>query len=155
MEVSYQLKVLHCLHRVLNLYSLGLSQDLTNAFIHRAMRTSVNEFLGIINLMSSATIFTSAHIVILLLSLHVFILFCFFLPELILQLFSSLNTKNKQLLRWFSMLKKVDLFIYVYLFIFIFIYFLFFCCWTSLLIVFSGKIKRTLIVVMKQKIFDQ
>ena len=31
------------------------------------------EFLGIINLMPSATIFTSAHIAIFLLSLHVFI----------------------------------------------------------------------------------
>ena len=35
----------------------------------------MNEFLGIINLMSSATIFTSAYIAILLLSLHVFFFF--------------------------------------------------------------------------------
>ena len=47
---------------------------------HLSQRTSVHEFLGIITLISSATIFTSAHIAILLLSLH------FFLPELILQL---------------------------------------------------------------------
>ena len=31
------LKVLHCLHRVLNSYSLGMSLDLTNAFIHCAI----------------------------------------------------------------------------------------------------------------------
>ena len=47
-----------------------------------SLRTAVFEFLGILKLMSSATIFTSVHIVILLL-LHVFIRF---LPELILQL---------------------------------------------------------------------
>ena len=29
------LKVLHCLHRVLNSHSLGMSPGLTNAFIHR------------------------------------------------------------------------------------------------------------------------
>ena len=36
------------------------------------LRTSVYKFLGIVNLMSSATIFTSARIAILLLYLHVF-----------------------------------------------------------------------------------
>ena len=45
------------------------------------LRTYVYEFLGIINLSFFSTIFTSAHIAILLLSLH------FFLPELILQLY--------------------------------------------------------------------
>ena len=39
---------------------------------HLSLRTFVYEFLGILNLMSSATIFTSAHIAILLLSLHFF-----------------------------------------------------------------------------------
>ena len=37
-----------------------------------SLRTSVYVFLGIINLMYSATIFTSAYIAILLLSLHFF-----------------------------------------------------------------------------------
>ena len=42
MDVSYlllisPLKVLHCLHRVLNSHSLGMSLDLTNAFIHCTM----------------------------------------------------------------------------------------------------------------------
>ena len=45
-----------------------------------SLRTSVYEFLGIINLMASATIFTSVHIETLLLSLH------FLKPEFILQL---------------------------------------------------------------------
>ena len=40
-----------------------------------SLRTSVYEFLVVINIMSSATIFTSAHIAILLLSLHVFFFF--------------------------------------------------------------------------------
>ena len=39
---------------------------------HESLRTSVYKFLGIINLMSSITIFTSAHIAISLLSLHFF-----------------------------------------------------------------------------------
>ena len=81
------LKVLHCLHRVLNSHSFfwggRMSLDLTNAFIH--LRTSVCEFLGIFNQMSSATIFTSAYIAILQLSLHFFLTFVF-LPELILKL---------------------------------------------------------------------
>ena len=74
----FPLKVLHCLHRVLNSHSMDMTLDQTNAFIHYAVR-SIYEFLGIINLISSATFVTSAHIAILLLSLH-------FLPELILQL---------------------------------------------------------------------
>ena len=47
---------------------------------HVSLRKSVYEFLGIINLISSTTIFTSAHIAILLLSLH------FFLPFFLSQL---------------------------------------------------------------------
>ena len=82
MDVTYHLLIspLKVLHRVLNSHSLGISLDLTNAFIH--LRIIVYEFLGIINLMSLTTIFTNAHIAILLLSLNVF----FFLLELILQL---------------------------------------------------------------------
>ena len=70
------LKVLHSLHQILNSHSLGMSLDLTKAFIHCAMSPwkHVWEFLAIIKLMSSATIFTSTHIAILLLSLHVFFL---------------------------------------------------------------------------------
>ena len=63
------LKVLHCLHQVLNWMSL----DLINAFIHCAISPWGHlymNFLVYINLMSSAAIFTSAHIAILLLSLH-------------------------------------------------------------------------------------
>ena len=42
MDISYlllisPLKVLHCHHRVLNSHSLGMSLDLTNAFIHCTM----------------------------------------------------------------------------------------------------------------------
>ena len=52
-------------------YVTGSNQRL-HPLYHVSLRTSVYEFLGIINLMSSATIFTSAHIVILLLSLPFF-----------------------------------------------------------------------------------
>ena len=51
-----------------------------NQRLYPLYHVSAYEFLGIINLMSSATIFISAHIAILLLSLH------FFLSEFILQL---------------------------------------------------------------------
>ena len=57
---------------------LGISLDLTNAFIHCghvSLGTSVYEFLGIISLISSATIFTCAQIAILLLSLQYFFFF--------------------------------------------------------------------------------
>ena len=80
--LSSPLKVLYCLHRVLNSHAFCMSLDVTNAFIHCSMCPWGNlrfEILGIINLMSSATIFTSSHIAILLLSLH-------FLAEPILQL---------------------------------------------------------------------
>ena len=78
MDVSYlllisPLKVLHCLHWVLISHTFrnvtGSKQHLYQLW-HVFLRTSVYEFLGIINLMSSATIFTSAHIANLLLSLH-------------------------------------------------------------------------------------
>ena len=64
-------------------YATGSNQCLYPLY-HVYLRTSACEFLGIIDLMSLATIFTSTHIAILLLSLHV--VFLFFLPELILQL---------------------------------------------------------------------
>ena len=69
------LKVLHCLHQLLNSYSIGYVTGANQhlyPLCHVSLRTAVFEFLGIINLMSSATIFTSAHIAILLLSLQVF-----------------------------------------------------------------------------------
>ena len=75
LQLISPLKVIHCLRRVLNSHPLGKSLDLTNAFIncfYVSFRTSIYEFLGIISLMSSATIFTCAHIAILLLSLDFF-----------------------------------------------------------------------------------
>ena len=90
MDASYQLSPVHVLSEsslqpspgielTLYGYVTGSNQRLYPQY-HVSLRTSVFEFLEIINLLSSATIFTSAHIAILLLSLHVS------LPELILQL---------------------------------------------------------------------
>ena len=62
----------YCLHfcrHVLNSHSFGY---VTGANQRLYPLCHVYEFLGTINLKSSATIFTSAHIVILLLSLHDF-----------------------------------------------------------------------------------
>ena len=75
MEVSYQL--------IYPLPSPGIELTLfgylagSNLHLYPLYHVSLNvyEFLGIISLMSSATIFTSAHIAILLLSLHFFFLF--------------------------------------------------------------------------------
>ena len=89
MDFSYLklMKVIHYLHQVLNSWPFGYVTGSNQPFYplcHASLRTSVNEFLGIINLVFSAIIFTSAHIAILLFSLHVF--FCSFITELILQL---------------------------------------------------------------------
>ena len=75
------LKVLHCLHRVLNSHSFGYvtgSNHRLYPLCYVSLKGFVYEFQGIIKLMSSANIFTSAHIAILLLSLHVFCLFVFY-----------------------------------------------------------------------------
>ena len=70
MDISYLLlisllKVLLCLHQVLNSHSFGYvtgSNQHLYPLCHVSLRTSMYEFMGIINLISSATIFTSAHI---------------------------------------------------------------------------------------------
>ena len=56
---------------------------------HVSLRAYVYEFLGIINLMSSPTIFTSAHIAIFLLSFHIFFTRAHIATLLLLLLFSG------------------------------------------------------------------
>ena len=83
MDVSYQLSLVNFpsessplpspgIELTLFGYVTGSNQRLYPLYLV-SLRISVYVFLGIINLMSSATIFTSAHIAILLLSLDFFL----------------------------------------------------------------------------------
>ena len=78
MDVSYQLLISLLPSPGIELTLLGYvneSNQRLYSLCYLSLTTSVREFLGIRNLMSSATIFTSAHIAILLLSMSSFLLF--------------------------------------------------------------------------------
>ncbi len=94
MDVSYQLSPVNFPSESSPLPSPGIVLTLFFGYVtgsnqrlyplcYVSLRTSVYEFLGIINLMSSATISTSAHNATLLLSLHVFFILIFYLKILV------------------------------------------------------------------------